>query len=262
MDLKSVAIRLFDASRVVALTGAGVSEESGIPTFRDPQTGVWAQYDPMVIATAEAFARDPKLVWDWYEWRREVRRKSKPNPGHHALVEFENIFDDFVLITQNTDGLHRLAGSHNVIELHGNLHRDKCSRENVIVDRADARPTDNGMFACPNCGALIRPDVVWFGESLPREIIARAFEEVQQCRVFLSIGTSAVVEPAASLPRLAKQAGAYLVEINPNPTAISALADVAVRGKAGEVLPELVGELLKNFNRSRAFTPAKSEPNF
>ncbi len=238
--------RLCSASRVVVLTGAGASEESGIPTFRDPQTGLWTQYNPMMLATAEAFARDPKLVWDWYEWRREVRRGTQPNPGHYALAQMADWFPDFVVITQNIDGLHRLAGSRDVIELHGNLQRNKCSRENIVVERAEARPMDDGMLACPNCGAYLRPDVVWFGEALPRAAIERAFHEAKECDAFLSIGTSAVVEPAASLPRIAKQSGAFLVEINPNPTAISALVDVVVRGKAGEVLPELVRGLTKD----------------
>jgi NAD-dependent deacetylase len=239
-DVESIAARLRAASRVVALTGAGASEESGIPTFRDPQTGLWAKYDPMILATADAFKRDPKLVWDWYEWRREMRRNTQPNAGHYALVELEQRVPHFVLITQNIDGLHRLAGSRDVIELHGNLQRDKCSRENVVIDRASARPTENGMLACPNCGALLRPDVVWFGEALPRDALDRAFQEARQCDVFMSIGTSAVVEPAASLPRMAKRAGAFLVEINPAETPISVLADAVLRAKAGDMLPELV----------------------
>lgn len=234
---------LASASRIVILTGAGASEESGIPTFRDPQTGLWAKYDPMVLATAEAFARNPKLVWDWYEWRREVRRDTKPNAGHYAVVQMQEMFPHLVIVTQNIDGLHSLAGSRDVIELHGNLQRNKCARENVVVDRADARPAADGMLACPNCGALLRPDVVWFGESLPRAAIERAFQEARQCDVFFSIGTSAVVEPAASLPRLAKSSGAFLVEINPNETPISSIADVVLKGKAGEILPEILAQL-------------------
>ncbi len=238
--------RLRFASRVVVLTGAGASEESGIPTFRDPQSGLWAKYDPMVLATAEAFAQNPKLVWDWYEWRREVRRSTQPNAGHYALAQMQELFPHLVVVTQNIDGLHRLAGSRDVIELHGNLQRNRCSRENIVVDRTDARPTDDGMLACPNCGALIRPDVVWFGETLPRDAIERAFQEARQCDVFFSIGTSAVVEPAASLPRLAKSSGAFLVEINPNETPISGIADVVVRSKAGEALPEVVQMLTED----------------
>ncbi len=241
--------RLRNASRIVVLTGAGASEESGIPTFRDPQSGLWAKYDPMVLATAEAFAQNPKLVWDWYEWRREVRRNTQPNAGHYALAQMQELFPHLVVVTQNIDGLHRLAGSRDVIELHGNLQRNRCSRENIVVDRADARPTDDGMLACPNCGSLIRPDVVWFGETLPRDAIEHAFQKARQCDVFFSIGTSAVVEPAASLPRFAKSSGAFLVEINPNETPISGIADVVVRGKAGEALPEVVQMLTEDGGR-------------
>ncbi len=238
--------RLRSAARVVVLTGAGASEESGIPTFRDPQTGLWAKFDPMVIATREAFSRNPKLVWDWYEWRREVRRETQPNAGHYALAQLQDLFPSFIVVTQNIDGLHRLAGSRDVVELHGNLQRNKCSRENVVIDRAAAHPRSDGLLACPNCGALIRPDVVWFGEQLPRDAIERAFQESRACNVFFSIGTSAVVEPAASLPRIARMSGALLIEINPDATPISEIADVVVRGKAGAMLPLLLKQLLED----------------
>jgi NAD-dependent deacetylase len=238
-----LAARLRSASRTVILTGAGVSEESGIPTFRDAQTGLWAKYDPLELATPDAFARNPKLVWQWYEWRRSLRREAKPNPGHYALATLEKFFARVVIVTQNIDGLHRVAGSRDVIELHGNLQRDKCARENVVIERASARATNEGLFACPNCGAYLRPDVVWFGETLPRDALERAFREAMQCDAFFSIGTSAMVEPAASLPRLAKQAGAFIVEINPAPTPISEIADAIVRGKSGAVLPELARAL-------------------
>lgn len=249
-ELMLVAGRLSTARRVVALTGAGISEESGIPTFRDPQTGLWARYDPMTLATAEAFARDPKLVWDWYEWRRGLRRQAKPNPGHYALAKMASRLAHFVLITQNIDGLHATAGSADIVELHGNIFRNKCSREGTIVDRTLARPAENGVPACPNCGAYLRPDVVWFGEALPRESLDRAFQESMSCDVFLSIGTSAVVEPAASLPRIAKSAGAFLVEVNPAETPLSATADAVLRGKAGLVLPQLLIELESWINGS------------
>ena len=231
--------RLRAAQRVVALTGAGMSAESGIPTFRDPQSGLWAKYDPTQLATVGAFERNPKLVWDWYEWRREVRRARQPNAGHYALAAMAKLFPHFVVITQNIDGLHRLAGSPDVIELHGNLQRNKCSREGIVIERADARSTENDLLACPRCGAYLRPDVVWFGESLPRDALERTFQEARQCDVFFLIGTSGLVEPAASLPRLAKRAGAFLIEINPEETPLSAIADIVLRGKSGEVLPEL-----------------------
>ncbi|MBI5303133.1 MAG: NAD-dependent deacylase [Chloroflexi bacterium] len=230
------------ASRVAVLTGAGVSAESGIPTFRDAQTGLWRKFDPLQLATAEAFARNPKLVWEWYEWRRELCRDKQPNPGHIALAEMATLFSDFTLITQNIDGLHQRAGSREVIELHGNLERDKCARENIVVDRAQARARD-GMFACPRCGAYLRPDVVWFGETLPQESLDRAFRAAMQCDAFLAVGTSALVEPAASLPRVAKQAGAFVVEINPDETPLSPLADAVVRAKSGDALPALLAAL-------------------
>jgi NAD-dependent deacetylase len=172
-----------------------------------------------------------------------LRREAKPNPGHYALATLEKFFARVVIVTQNIDGLHRVAGSRDVIELHGNLQCDKCARENVVIERASARATNEGLFACPNCGAYLRPDVVWFGETLPRDALERAFREAMQCDAFFSIGTSAMVEPAASLPRLAKQAGAFIVEINPAPTPISEIADAIVRGKSGAVLPELARAL-------------------
>jgi len=239
-ELESIAARLRSARRVVALTGAGISAESGIPTFRDAQTGLWAKYDPTQLATPEAFAQDPKLVWDWYEWRRALCRDKKPNPGHFALAALEKLVPQFVIVTQNIDNLHRVAGSIDIVELHGNLWRDKCSKENVIVAREQARAQENGLLACPRCGADLRPDVVWFGEILPRDAIDRAFQLAMQCDMLLSIGTSSLVEPAASLPRVAQQAGAFIVEINPAETPLSLLADVSVRGKSGAVLPALV----------------------
>jgi len=240
---QSLLSHLRSAQRVVALTGAGVSAESGIPTFREAQTGLWAKYDPAQLATPEAFARNPRLVWDWYEWRRALRRDTQPNAGHYALAALAKHVPRLVVITQNIDGLHQLAGSTDVIELHGNLQRNQCSRENIVIDRAAARPTADGLLACPHCGAYLRPDVVWFGEALPRDALERAFAESTQCDVFFVIGTSGVVEPAASLPRYAKRAGAFLVEINPEETPLSTIADVVLRRKSGEVLPEIVRRL-------------------
>ncbi|MBI5033064.1 MAG: NAD-dependent deacylase [Chloroflexi bacterium] len=235
--------RLISSKRVVALTGAGVSAESGIPTFRDAQTGLWSKYDPMQLATPEAFARNPKLVWDWYQWRRDLFRDKKPNAGHYALAEMEKIFPHFVVVTQNIDGLHRMAGSTAIVELHGNISRDKCSRENVVIERAQAKASADGLFKCPRCGAYLRPDVVWFGETLPRDALDRAFQEAMQCDVLLSIGTSALVEPAASLPRIAQEAGAFIIEINPDETPLSQSADAVLRGKSGGVLPQLAALL-------------------
>jgi len=242
MNLTEIATRLRSASRIVTLTGAGVSAESGIPTFRDAQTGLWARYDPTELATPEAFARHPKLVWDWYTWRRELCRAKQPNPGHFALFELGKLFSEFTLITQNVDGLHQRAGSRDVVELHGNLERTKCARENVVVNRADARERA-GVPTCPHCGAYLRPDVVWFGEALPSDVLERAFRATMRCDVFLTIGTSALVEPAASLPRIAKRANAFVVEINPDETPFSLEADAVVRAKSGEALPALLAML-------------------
>lgn len=229
--------QLHAAKRVAVLTGAGISAESGIPTFREAQTGLWAQYDPQQLATPAAFRRDPQLVWDWYVWRRKLIARAGPNPGHIALVEMEKHIPHFTLITQNVDGLHRQAGSQRVLELHGNIQRNKCLDEGHVVDSQDdeRRPP-----RCPHCGGLLRPDVVWFGENLPREAIEDAWQAAERCQVFFSIGTSALVQPAASLPLVAQRAGATLVEINPEPTPLTAQVDFALSGPAGEILPHLV----------------------
>ena len=231
---------LSEARFVAALTGAGISAESGISTFRDPG-GLWARFDPRELATASAFARDPKRVWDWYAWRRERVAEAQPNAGHLALAQLERAAPDFALITQNVDGLHQRAGSRNVIELHGNITRVKCSREGTIVERwDDAAPR---VPRCPACGALLRPDVVWFEELLPESALAAAEDAVGRCDVLLVVGTSAEVYPAAALPAAAKAAGAIVVEINPNPTPLSGAADYVLRGPAGEMLPALVARM-------------------
>jgi len=229
---------LHRTSKLVALTGAGVSQESGLRTFRDAQEGLWAQYKPEDLASPEAFARDPKLIWDWYAWRREAVKGVRPNPGHYALVEIEKRNAEFTLITQNVDGLHRMAGSQNVLELHGNIQRVRCSECDALAkdwdDDLDSVPL------CKKCGGLLRPDVVWFGESLPLDQLAGAVEAARRCDVFLSIGTSGVVQPAASLAHAARHKGAVVVEINAEPTALTSKADFFFQGKSGEVLPEVV----------------------
>ncbi len=226
------------AQHVAVLTGAGVSAESGIPTFRDAQTGLWAQYRPEDLATSEAFERNPKLVWDWYAWRRELVDRSQPNPGHYALAQLQHHVPRFTLITQNVDGFHQLAGSTNVIELHGNLARVKCSREDEVVDRWG--DTGETPPRCPRCGAYLRPDVVWFGEVLPRGALETAAQAATECDVFFSIGTSGLVEPAASLARRALQHGAKVVEVNATITPLTISATFLLRGAAGEILPELI----------------------
>jgi NAD-dependent deacetylase len=225
------------ARAFAVLTGSGVSAESGVPTFRDAQTGLWARYDPAELATPEAFERDPKLVWEWYEWRRKLVREVAPNPGHLALAELERRVSRFTLITQNVDGLHQRAGSGGVIELHGNITRTKCSAEEVTVE--DYAP-ESAPPVCPNCGAPLRPDVVWFGETLPAHALRAASEAASSCDLFFSVGTSGLVQPAASLPFEALRVGATVVEVNPDETPLTRSADYVLRGKAGEVLPALV----------------------
>jgi NAD-dependent deacetylase len=232
------------AQHVVVLTGAGISAESGVPTFRDAQTGLWARFKPEELASPEAFRRDPRLVWEWYAWRRDLVARVAPNPGHSALVELEKHFPVFTLITQNVDGLHQRAGSgarFPVIELHGNIQRTKCFEDGQIVESWD----ENGELPprCPRCGGLLRPDVVWFGELLPSEALDAAFAATGACDLFLSVGTSALVEPAASLPFRALAAKIPVVEINLNPTPLSRLATFVLSGPAGELLPALVQSL-------------------
>lgn len=231
-----------EARHIVVLTGAGVSAESGVPTFRQAQTGLWAKYDPQELATPEAFRRNPRLVWRWYQWRRELISGAGPNPAHHALAAMERETNRLSLITQNVDGLHQLAGSHNVLELHGNLARNKCFDRGHAVDTgAELAPdTPEEPPRCPQCHSLLRPDVVWFGEALPANAIESAFAAAQESDIFFAIGTSAVVHPAASLPLVAMESGALTVEVNPQQTPITPLVERAFRRPAGELLPELV----------------------
>jgi len=226
------------ARRVAVLTGAGISRESGVPIFRGAG-GLWRNFRPEDLATPEAFARDPKLVWEWYDWRRSVIARAEPNRAHRALAELERGKQEFCLITQNVDGLHQGAGSKRVICLHGDIWRLRCTacaREetNREVPLAPLPPR------CP-CGGLLRPGVVWFGEALPQDALSQAFEAAARAEVFLLVGTSAIVYPAAALPGMARGRGGRLVEINPEPTPLSAAAHVSLRGLAGELLPELIG---------------------
>jgi NAD-dependent deacetylase len=235
--------KLIQAKSVCVLTGAGVSKESGVPTFRDAD-GLWKKFKSEELASMDAFMRNPELVWEWYLMRRKVVRDVKPNAGHEALVQLEALFSDFTLVTQNVDDLHRRAGSRNVLELHGNIERSFCmkcgkfgSGETDIVERPDGK---NILPKCPHCGGLFRPDVVWFGEILPEEIFSDAVKASEDCEVFLSIGTSGAVFPAAGLPLLAKEAGAYVVEINPEYTELSDRMDATYLGPSGSVLPALL----------------------
>jgi NAD-dependent deacetylase len=225
-------------TRVAVLTGAGVSQESGLRTFRDAQAGLWAQYKPEDLATPRAFERDPKLVWDWYASRREAVKSVRPNAGHYALVEMETMIPEFTLITQNVDGLHRMAGSKNILELHGNILNVRCSECGKFADTWE----DDLEFVprCKKCNGLLRPDVVWFEESLPREQLEAAMIAARNCQVFFSVGTSGAVHPAATLAHVAKTEGSVVIEINAEPTPLTPEADYAMHGKSGEILPELV----------------------
>lgn len=229
---------LRSARRVAVLTGAGISAESGIPTFREAQTGLWSRYHPEDLATPEAFQRNPQLVWEWYVWRRQLVVRAQPNAGHLALVTLQAHVPQWALITQNVDGLHQRAGSAGVIELHGSLTRYVCSthRHPVVLEM----PAMGMPPRCPQCSGLVRPDVVWFGESLPPAALEAAYAAAASCDVFLSVGTSAVVQPAASLPLEAQAHGALTVEVNPGETPLSRRLNLVLRGAAGQVLPVLV----------------------
>lgn len=230
--------KLRSAQRVVVLTGAGISAESGIPTFRDSQTGLWARYSPQDLATPEAFQKDPRLVWDWYRWRMGLIHSAAPNPGHVALAEMEINVPHLTLITQNIDGLHQRAGSRNVIELHGNIFRARCTRDGAVFENWQDDPA--ALPVCPECGELLRPDVVWFGELLPTRALQDALQASRDCDLFFSIGTSGVVEPAASLPYEAVRAHGEVVEINPNPTPLTVYARYYLPAAAGAALPRVV----------------------
>jgi len=234
-----LVLALRRATRVVALTGAGISAESGVPTFRDAQTGLWAKFDPRELATPAAFARHPKLVWDWYASRREALAGVFPNAGHRALARMDDLVPDFLLATQNVDGLHAKAGSRRLVELHGNIARVKCSREHQVVAEWEP-PADDLPPRCPRCGAFLRPDVVWFEEMLPEAALARAEDAARRAEVMLVVGTSAEVWPAAGLAHTAKVAGARVVEVNPEATPLSSVVDDALRAPAGIALPVLV----------------------
>jgi NAD-dependent deacetylase len=229
---------LRSAEKVVVLTGAGISAESGLATFRDPQTGLWSKFKPEELATVEAFQRDPKRVWEWYSWRRAQAAKALPSPAHLALATMEKRVPDFLLVTQNVDGLHERAGSKKMVEFHGNLHRAVCFENNCPADRFD---WENGR--CLTCGGNLRPDVVWFGEMLEADALEKANVAAGQCDVFFSIGTSSLVYPAADLWRRAEEGGAIVIEINKEPTALTPLAHHSFIGKAGEILPALISAI-------------------
>ncbi|WP_448583295.1 SIR2 family NAD-dependent protein deacylase [Thermocrinis sp.] len=226
----------------LALTGAGISAESGIPTFRG-EGGLWKQFRPEELATPKAFAKDPKSVWEWYDWRRRIISKAEPNRAHLLLVELEQRLENFFIITQNVDGLHQKAGSKKVIELHGNIWRVRCLSCRAEYELYET-PLKEIPPRCRYCGGLLRPAVVWFGESLPEDALTKSFELSQNCSLFLVIGTSGMVYPAGYLPFIAKQRGAKIVEINPERTAISDIADIVIREKATKGLEQFLAKML------------------
>jgi NAD-dependent deacetylase len=245
----SILDALRRAKDVLVLTGAGMSAESGIPTFRDAQTGIWSKFRPAELATPEAFEADPERVWRWYQWRREKVSAAQLHAGHFALVEMAAQFPRFRLVTQNVDGLHQQAGSEAVIELHGSIMRTVCHRSGRAIDEDWIERSEDCPPRSPHTAdGLARPAVVWFGEALPRLALLNAMKAAEECDFCFSIGTTALVEPAASLPRLALETGATVVEINPNRTAISDVVSHCLRGPASEVLP-LVADQIKDLRK-------------
>ncbi len=253
MDIpQGLVAALREARHVCVLTGAGVSAESGVPTFREAQTGLWAKYDPLALATPDAFRRDPALVWRWYRWRRDLLSGVAPNPGHLALSHLEDLVPSFTLITQNVDGLHQRAGSEDVVEFHGNIFDNRCNAPGCSL-RADSVP-DVAVPLCPSCGGHLRPGVVWFGEPIPMAAMNAANDAIDTCDLFFAIGTSSLVWPAAGFTQMAERRGATVVEINPEQTAMSAVCHYRLAAESGSALPKLIDCLTANReeNRNRA----------
>lgn len=232
--------RLLSAERIVFFTGAGISAESGIPTFRGKE-GIWNKLKPEELANFDSFIRNPDIVWEWYQYRRKIVSESNPNDGHLAIVEFEN-FADTSVITQNVDNLHRRAGSKVVYELHGNIEKNYCIDCRKRYDYNNFNYSSKAPIC--ECGGRIRPDIVWFGEYLPQDQYASSEKAAKDCDIIFLIGTSGIVYPAASIPLIAKAAGAYLVEINTDQTELTFRCDISFKGKSGEVLPQIL-QLLK-----------------
>ncbi|WP_462379302.1 SIR2 family NAD-dependent protein deacylase [Pseudomonas sp. Marseille-QA0892] len=238
--LEAIVERVRAAQSIVVFTGAGVSAESGIPTFREAQTGLWARFSPEELASPGAFREDPQRVWDWYAWRRQLCLEVEPNAGHRAVAALADRVQAFTLITQNVDGLHQRAGNKDVLELHGNIHGLRCF---ACGRPGGGWPEPPGEIVACDCGGLMRPTIVWFGESLPVNVLQQAEEAALQAEVLISVGTSSQVYPAAELPFIAKRHGAYIIEVNPHETPLSRTADACLQGPAGEWLPALVRAL-------------------
>lgn len=236
--LAELADKLRHARHVFVLTGSGISAESGVPTFREAQTGLWSQYSPQQLATPDAFNADPQTIWRWYTSRRNNLSRVKPNAAHYAVARMQSLVSQLTLVTQNVDGLHQRAGSRNVMEFHGNLMSNRCSRDGSLQpapeDSAEVPPR------CTECGAYLRPGVVWFGEPIPSDVLDQSFQAAASCDLYFSVGTSSVVHPAASLVDAAMQNDATIVEVNPETTPLSRYADFVLRAQAGTALPELL----------------------
>lgn len=241
-DIDKCVEILAQLSNLVVATGAGMSKESGIPTFRDAPSALWANYNPEDLATPEGFRKDPPLVWRWYEERRKMIAKTSPHAGHFAVAELEKMYGGFLLVTQNIDNLHREAGSRSIVEFHGNIFRNKCFDQEHPVDKLPQ--TDEVPPRC-HCGSLIRPDVVWYSEMPAQEDFERSVSALAVCEAILVVGTSGMVYPAAGFPAMAKKSGAKVVEVNPDETPITAYADVFVKAPAGEALPLIVESIKK-----------------
>ncbi|MBI5537387.1 MAG: NAD-dependent deacylase [Deltaproteobacteria bacterium] len=238
--LQRAAQALASARNVLAITGAGISAESGIPTFRGAG-GLWEGFRAEELATPEAFGRDPELVWRWYRWRRDICSKAAPNPAHVALVELESRFEEFLLATQNVDGLHPRAGSRKLIEIHGNIDTARCTKCSAILPLDDASEIPGSQVpSCPRCTGRMRPHILWFGETYWPGVLDKAFAAASRANAVLVIGTSAQVWPPAQIALQAQKSGATLIDVNPQPTEISAAADVFLQGKAGDLVPALL----------------------
>ncbi len=242
LTVDAAAQALSEAARVTVLTGAGVSKESGIPTFRDAQTGIWAEFNPEELATPEGFLANPPLVWKWYDFRRKLLGDAKPNPGHYALVELEKYVPKVTIVTQNIDGLHQKAGSSDVVELHGSITRFHC-----FDNQHEAKDVPYELEEPPSChcGSMIRPAVVWFGEALPSKSFTRGVTECEYSQVILVVGTSALVQPAASLPMAGYNRGAKIIDVNPDTNPVTQISFLSLMGPSGEMLPKVVAALAK-----------------
>jgi NAD-dependent deacetylase len=238
MSIERVGQRLARAERVLVITGAGISAESGVPTFRG-EGGLWRGFQAQDLATPEAFRRDPSLVWDWYRWRRGVCNEAQPNPGHHALVELERRAPDYLLLTQNVDGLHPRAGSRKLAELHGCIDQARCTRCGRITHLDELSEGDDGLPMC-GCGALARPHILWFGERYWEGTLDRGLAFAARADLVLTVGTSGMVWAPAAVATEAQRAGAFAVDVNPNASELSDAADVWLQGPSGEILPGLI----------------------